>query len=58
MSDPTTVTTVTVPVWKTPTYAAFLAANPHLLNHSSRIVVNPEVPVAVDPPAAQPTPSL
>ena len=38
-----------VPEWKTPTYAAFLAANPHLLNHSSRTLVDPEVPVAVDP---------
>jgi hypothetical protein len=41
-----------VPEWKTPTYAQFLAANPHLLNHSSRIVVDPEVPVAVNPTVA------
>lgn len=40
---------IEVPVWKTPTYREFLAANPHFLNHSSREVVDPEVPVSVNP---------
>jgi hypothetical protein len=47
--------TIPIPVWKTPTFQEFLAANPHLLNHSSRLVVDPEVPVAVKPPVV-PTP--
>jgi hypothetical protein len=37
---------IPIPVWHTPTYAAFLAANPHLHNHSSRTVLDPELPVA------------
>lgn len=35
--------------WQTPTLEAFEAANPHLLNHSSRIVIDPEVNVTVNP---------
>ncbi|MFP3645142.1 hypothetical protein [Paraburkholderia sp. SIMBA_054] len=44
MSDP-----IVVDSWHTPTLAEFKAANPHLLNHSSRLVVDPEVDVSVNP---------
>lgn len=48
MSDPVPIVTSD---WTTPTLSEFLAVNPHLLNHSSRTVVDPEVPVSVNPPA-------
>lgn len=44
-----TITPIAASNWKTPTLADFLAANPHLKNHSSRTVLDPEVPVSVDP---------
>lgn len=46
--------TASFPAWLTPTFAAFLAANPHLLNHSSRIVVDPEVQVVPNPVTTTP----
>jgi hypothetical protein len=50
MTDTTTqATSVEVVEWTTPTLAQFLAVNPHMLNHSSRLVVDPEVEVAVNP---------
>lgn len=45
MSDPIVTTD-----WHTPTLEAFRAANPHMLNHSSRLVLDPEVDVSVNPP--------
>jgi len=44
--------TIFVSDWKTPSFADFLAANPKFRNHSSREVVDPEVPVSVNPPVA------
>lgn len=44
------MTTPDKPTWQTPTFEDFVAANPHLLNHSSYVVVDPEVPVSVNPP--------
>jgi hypothetical protein len=35
--------------WKVSTFVEFEAVNPHLNNHSSRTVLDPEVPVAQEP---------
>lgn len=54
MTDTTTDTVqIAASNWKTPTLDDWLAANPHLLNHSSRKVVDPEVPVSVNPNASE-----
>ena len=37
-------------VWVTPTYASFLAVNPTFPHHSSRLIVDPEVPVSIPAP--------
>jgi hypothetical protein len=43
--------------WKTPTLKDWLDANPHLKNHSSRLVVDPEVPISVNPSVVSSTTS-